>query len=144
MLRSTIFTDGLATSKAQGKDGISPEVLEFAKGTLIVELPEILRPCWREGTVLKDMRDTNIVTLYKNKCDKSDCNNYHSIFLLSIVGKTFARVVLKRLLVLAKSLHRVAAAWVQNRQVHCRHGILTQAATGKVQGAEAATLHCLH
>ncbi|KAL8575140.1 hypothetical protein ACOMHN_055133 [Nucella lapillus] len=33
----------------------------------------------------------------KNKGDQSDCNNYRGISLLSIVGKTFARVVLNKL-----------------------------------------------
>ena len=47
------------------------------------------------------MKDTNVVTLYKNKGDRGDCNNYHGISLLSIVGKLLARVVLKRLQVLA-------------------------------------------
>ena len=40
------------------------------------------------------MRDANIVTLYKNKGDHSDCNNYRSISLLSIIGKVLARVTL--------------------------------------------------
>ena len=43
------------------------------------------------------MRDAKIVTLYKNKGDRSDCNNYRGISLLSIVGKVFARVILSRL-----------------------------------------------
>ena len=48
------------------------------------------------------MRDANIVTLYKNKGDESDCNNYYGgISPLSIVGK-HACVVLKRLQALAK------------------------------------------
>ena len=47
------------------------------------------------------MCDANIVTLYKNKGDTSDCNNYHSISLVSIAGKAFARVMLSRLQCLA-------------------------------------------
>ena len=50
------------------------------------------------------MRDANVVTLYKNKGDRGDCNNYRGISLLSIVGKVFARVVQKRLQVLAKQV----------------------------------------
>ena len=43
------------------------------------------------------MRDAKIVTLYKNKGERSDCNNYRGISLLSIVGKVFVRVILVRL-----------------------------------------------
>lgn len=45
----------------------------------------------------KDMRDAKIVTLYKNMGDRSDCNSYMGISLLSIVGKVFAKVALTRL-----------------------------------------------
>ena len=51
------------------------------------------------------MRDANIVTLYKNKGDRSDCNNYRGISLLSIVGKAFAWVLLKRLQLLADRIY---------------------------------------
>ena len=53
----------------------------------------------------QDMRDANIITLYKNKGDRSDCNNYRGISLLSIVGKTFARVMLNRLKTLAERVY---------------------------------------
>ena len=54
----------------------------------------------RQGT--QDKRDANIVSLYKNKGDRSDCNNYCGISLLNILGKLFARVVLKTLQALAE------------------------------------------
>ena len=51
------------------------------------------------------MRDVSIVTLYKNKDDRGDCNNYHGISLLNIVGKLFAKVVLMKLRVLAERIY---------------------------------------
>ena len=39
------------------------------------ELHEIFCQCWREGEVPQDMRDANIVTLYKNKSDRGDGKN---------------------------------------------------------------------
>ena len=98
--------DSLATGKAPGKDGIPAEVLKCCKGSLITELHEIFCLCWREGKVAQGMRGANIVTLYKNKGDRSDCNNYYrGISLLSIVGKLFARITLKRLQVLAERVY---------------------------------------
>jgi hypothetical protein len=51
------------------------------------------------------MKDANIVTLYKNKGDRSDCNNYRGISLLSNVGKLFSRIALKRVQVLADRVY---------------------------------------
>lgn len=98
--------DSLSCRKAPGSDGIPPEVVKAAKeSSLIRHLHELLLQCWDEGTIPQDMRDAKIVTLYKNKGDRSDCNNYRGISLLSIVGKAFARVVLNRLQALADRVY---------------------------------------
>ena len=97
--------DSLASGKAPGKDGIPAEALKCCKETLITKLHEILCLCWSEVEVSQDMRDANVVTMYKNKGDRSDCNTYRGISLLGIVGKVFARVVLKRLQVLADQVY---------------------------------------
>ncbi|XP_047480553.1 uncharacterized protein LOC125033187 [Penaeus chinensis] len=69
--------DSLACSKAPGKDGISPEVIKVGKkAALLHHLHQLLQQCWEEGTVPQEMRDANIVTLYKNKGNHSDCNNH--------------------------------------------------------------------
>ena len=97
--------DSLASGKAPGNDGIPPELIKHCKTTLLLPLHEVLCQCWQEGTVPQDMRDSRIITLYKNKGDRNDCNNYRGIFLLSIVGKVFARVILIRLQKLAERIY---------------------------------------
>ena len=82
--------DSLACGKAPGKDGIPPELLKQGKLTLLQPLHKLLCLCWEQGHIPQDMRDANIITLYKIKGDRSDCNNYRRISLLSIVGKVFA------------------------------------------------------
>lgn len=47
------------------------------------------------------MRDAKLVILYKNKDDRTDCNNYGGTSLLNIVRKGFVRVFLLRLQSLA-------------------------------------------
>ena len=96
-LRKTI--DTLTCGKAPGNDGIPSEVIKVAKAS---SLPSHLHQlqliqCLDEGMVHQDMRDSNIITLYKNKGGRSNCNSYRGISLVSIVGKTFARVALNRL-----------------------------------------------
>eukprot|EP00057_Strongylocentrotus_purpuratus_P017315 XP_011671789.1 PREDICTED: toll-like receptor 2 [Strongylocentrotus purpuratus] len=86
--------NSLSSGKAPGKDGIPSDIIKVGKDTgLLRHLYELLCQCWKEGTIPHDMRDANIITLYKNKGDRSECNNYRGISLLSTVGKTFARVI---------------------------------------------------
>ena len=97
--------DHLSSGKAPGDDGIPAEVLKSSKETLLKPLHDLLCACWEQGHIPQDMRDAKIVTLYKNKGDRNDCNNYRGISLLSIVGKAFARVVLGRLQILASNVY---------------------------------------
>ena len=95
----------LECGKAPGMDGIPPDLIKCCKTSLLSPLHDVLCQCWSEGSVPQDMKDAKIVTLYKNKGDKSDCNNYRGISLLSIVGKVFARVLLVRLQQLAERVY---------------------------------------
>lgn len=91
----------LANRKAPGIDNIPAEILKGNKDVLLPHLHKLLQTCWKEVTFPQDMRDAKIITLYKNKGDKGDCNNYRGISLLSITGKAFAKILLKRLQKLA-------------------------------------------
>ena len=62
------------------------------------KLQDLFTNCWEKGTLTQDHRDAVIVSLYKNKGEKSDCSNYRGITLLSIEGKVLARVLLNRLI----------------------------------------------
>ena len=97
--------DKPASGKADGKGSIPGEVIRSGKQCLLGPLHSLLLQCWEEGEVLQDMRNANIITLYKNKGDSTDCNNYRGIFLLSVVGKLFARTVLSRLQLLAERIY---------------------------------------
>nr|XP_054771645.1 uncharacterized protein LOC129279571 [Lytechinus pictus] len=73
----TKAVNSLTSGKAPGKDGIPPDLIKAGKDTdLLRHLHELLCQCWKEGTIPHDMRDANIITLYKNKGDRNDCNNY--------------------------------------------------------------------
>ena len=65
----------------------------------------LLCQCCREGELSQDTRDASIVTLYKNKGDRGNCNNYRGISLLNAIGKLFAKVVLMKLQILAERIY---------------------------------------
>ena len=62
------------------------------------------------------MREAKIVTLYKNNCERSDRSNDKSISLLSVVGKTFARVLLIRLRQLAERIYPESQCWFRAKR----------------------------
>ena len=97
--------DSLATCKAPGSNSIPPDLLKHCKTTLLHPLHKVLCQCWREGAVLQDMRGAKIITLYKDKGERSDCNNYSGISLLNIICKIYARDLLICLQKLAEHIY---------------------------------------
>lgn len=95
----------ISSGKAPGLDGIPAEVFKCSGNQLLDNLHLLLCKCWEEGNVPQEMRDSNISTLYKNKGDRSDRNNYRGISLLCIAGKLFARVALYRLQRIAERVY---------------------------------------
>ena len=91
-------------------------MIEQGIPVLLPHLHELLFLCWRKGEVPQDMRDAKIVTLFKNKGDRSDCNNYRGISLLIFVGKVFARVVLVRLQILADRIYTESQCGFRSRR----------------------------
>jgi predicted chitinase len=51
------------------------------------------------------MKDATITTLYKNKGNHGDRNNYRGISLLRITGKLFAQVILQRLQIIGEKIY---------------------------------------
>lgn len=88
----------LKSGKAAGTDGIPPDVWKHGGPVLHAKLHELLVCCWEQGKLPLDLRDSIIITMYKNQGGKSDCSNYRGITLLSIARKILARVLLNRLI----------------------------------------------
>ena len=131
--------DRLPSGKAPGKDCILAEVIKNGKSSFLVPLQKLLTQCWKEGSVPQDMRDAIITILYKNKGDCSNCNNYHGIPLLSIIGKLFSCIILYRLqMTLADRIYTV------QQEVNYRHDILPLPTAREVLRTEPAALFCLH
>ena len=88
----------LKVGKSPGIDGIPEEVYQHGGEVVLDKLQGLFTNSWKKGTLPQDLRDAVIVSLYKNKGEKSDCSNYRSITLLSIAGKILARVLMNRLI----------------------------------------------
>ena len=84
--------------KAAGPESIPAELLKYGGECTAGLLHGFVAEAWRTGEVSQQWKDSNIVSIYKNKGDRAICGNSRGISLLSSGGKVFARVLLARLI----------------------------------------------
>jgi hypothetical protein len=84
--------------KAPGSDAIPAEVYMSGGPALVEKLTSLFRSIWEAGVIPQQLKDANMVHLYKRKGNRQQCDNHRGISLLSIAGKILARVLLNRLL----------------------------------------------
>ena len=87
----------LQAGKAPGPDSIPPEIYKLGGSALIASLTDLFQLCWEKEELPQDFKDASIIHLYKNKGEKSSCDNHRGISLLSIAGKILARIILNRI-----------------------------------------------
>ena len=76
----------LQTGKAPGPDGIPSEIFKVGGEALTEQLVSLFQLFWETGDVPRDLKDANIVHVYKKKDEKATCDNRRGISLLSIAG----------------------------------------------------------
>ena len=93
----TVAINRLGKRKAAGSDGIAAEVLKHGGKQLNDRLFDHFQLCWENGNVPQGFKDATIISIYKNKGDRSQCGNHRGISLLSVAGKVLAKMLLSRL-----------------------------------------------
>ena len=88
----------LTSGKSPGDDGIPPEIYKHGGTAVAEQVLDVFIKIWEEGEVIQAFRDANLVHIYKNKGDRSCCDNHRGISLLCIAGKILARLMLNRLI----------------------------------------------
>nr|AOE48155.1 hypothetical protein [Eumigus monticolus] len=89
--------------KATGCDGIPAEALKEGGEELIRHIHDLIVKIWKTEEMPADFRDSLIVPIFK-KGDRTDCNNYRGISLLSCLGKLIARILANRILSLVEKI----------------------------------------
>ena len=72
----------MKSNKAPGPDGIPAEKWKSSEA-LAEQLHKLLVHIWEKEDVPQQFKDANVVTIWKRKGSKSDCNNYRGISLLA-------------------------------------------------------------
>ena len=89
----------MASTKAVGPNGLPAELLKLGlqqDRTILLELHRLTTLIWREGKVPQQSKDAVITVLHK-KGDKTECENYRGISLVSHASKVLLKVVARRL-----------------------------------------------
>ena len=73
------------------------EILKYGDESLHQLLHEFICEIWRQGVVTHKWKDAALITIYKNKGDKSICANSRAIALLSTAEKVLTKLMPKRL-----------------------------------------------
>lgn len=85
------------TAKSPGIDGIPAEVLQQGGDVVTDSVTALIVNVWNGSPVPQDWIDAILVSLFKGKGLKSNCNDFRGISLLAVVGKVFTRLLLNRL-----------------------------------------------
>ena len=89
----------MANAKAVGPDGLPAELLKLGlqqDRTILRELHRLTILLWCQGKVPQQWKYAVITVLHK-KGDKTECENYRGILLVSHAGKVLLKVVARRL-----------------------------------------------
>ncbi len=82
--------------KAAGLDGCAAECLKSGRTTVVEWLVRLLYVCFLSSMMPIDWTSACVVPLYKGKGDKHGCTSFRSTNLLSVGGKVYGKVLIKR------------------------------------------------
>jgi len=88
----------LKKNKAPGPDGIPSEVIKNLNEDNLERLLAVYNSCWEKGEFPQEWKHARLVIIRKaGERDWSDPTSYRPISLLSVLGKTYERLVVNRI-----------------------------------------------
>ena len=110
----------LKGGKSPGVDGIISEMLKCGGECLLEWLRRVYNVCVLEEKVPNDWMRAIIVPIYKGKGDRSECKNYRGTSLISIPGKVYGRILIKKVRSLTEGLMEEQCEFKSGRDVLIR------------------------
>ena len=87
----------LNNNKSPGEDGLPAEIFKYGGAELHSEILRLFLRILEEENVPDELKNVRIVSIYKNKGSRSDCNNYRGIALLAVAGKLLTKIIQNRI-----------------------------------------------
>jgi hypothetical protein len=95
LVEAEIAIGKLKSYKSPGTDQIPTELIK-ARGETCSEIHQLIYSIWNKEDLPQQGKESIILPIYK-KGDKTDCNNYQGISLLSTAYKILSNILLARL-----------------------------------------------
>ena len=112
----------LRLRKAPGTNGIRPELIVYGGERLHTLLLKLFKKCWMgKQNIPRAWVDATVMPIYKRKGSRSVPSSYRPIFLLDVIGKLYASMVVGR-------LNKTVAARLAETQHGFRKGYSTEQA----------------
>ena len=126
----------LKNHKASGVDQIHAEMLKYGGKSALKWIHRVVLCVWRNEEIPDDWKKAIIVPLFK-KGDRSCCENWRGISLLSALGKVFSQILLNRLIKATESkLSETQAGFRKGRgcadQIYTLRRIMEMAADKRI------------
>ena len=93
----------LKNHKSPGTEQIPAEVIKAGGRTIHCEIHKLIISIWNKEELPDERKESIIVPIHK-KGDKTDCNNYRGISLLSTMYKVLSNILLSRLIPYAEEV----------------------------------------
>jgi len=87
----------MRNNKAAGPSGITAEMIKALDELGVDWLHTILNGFLKDERIPDDLKESEIVSIYKQKGDALECGNYRGIKLLEIALKVYERVIERRI-----------------------------------------------
>ena len=86
----------MKNGKAPGNDQVTADLLKAGGPAVLTWLHELFVDIWQSEETVDDWTLAILIRLFKNKGDRSQCDNYRGISLLVVASKLFTRVIINR------------------------------------------------
>jgi hypothetical protein len=83
--------------KSPGSDGILAKLIQAGVKILLFAIQKLNNPVWNKEELPDQWKESSIIIPVHKKGDKTDCNNYRGISLLSTSYKILSNILLSRL-----------------------------------------------
>ncbi|CAF5042879.1 unnamed protein product, partial [Rotaria magnacalcarata] len=77
----------MKSKKAPGNDGITVDILKAGGTPVLIWLKELFVEMWGNERIPENWSSAILIPLFKNKGDKTSCDNYRGICLLNVVNQ---------------------------------------------------------